>query len=82
MRGIAELLVESCGDCPPFDVVTGVSAGAINAAYLASNADHMVEATAGLAELWSRAATVTAAASCRTPRSATASAIGLAPWCV
>ena len=31
----------------------GISAGAINAAYLASRADRMVEATSGLAALWS-----------------------------
>ncbi len=35
-------------------IITGVSAGAINAAYLASHPGTLVEATEGLARLWSR----------------------------
>jgi NTE family protein len=53
LQGLAEILRERFGDRPPFDVVTGISAGAINAAYLASRADRMVEATRGLTALWS-----------------------------
>src|SRR5207247_10859810 len=36
---------ERFGDRPPFDVVTGISAGAVNAAYLASRADRLREAS-------------------------------------
>src|SRR5437870_638370 len=52
LQGLAEIVGERFGDRPPFDVVTGISAGAINAAYLASRADRMAEASAGLAALW------------------------------
>src|SRR5258705_5212373 len=44
LQGLAEIVGERFGDRPPFDVVTGISAGAINAAYLASRADRMAEA--------------------------------------
>ena len=54
LRGIAQILEESFEDRPLFDVVTGISAGAINAAYLASCADRMVDASTGLAKLWSQ----------------------------
>ena len=53
LQGLAEIPGTRFGDRPPFDVVTGISAGSINAAYLASRADRMVEATNGLAALWS-----------------------------
>ena len=53
LQGLAEIIGERPGGQPLFDVVTGISAGAINAAYLASRADRMVEATSGLAALWS-----------------------------
>src|SRR5207245_4461472 len=52
LQGLAEIVGERFGDRPPFDVVTGISAGAINAAYVASRADRMAEASAGLAALW------------------------------
>jgi len=52
LQGLAEILGERFGDRPPFDVVTGISAGAINAAYLASRADRMAEASGRLAALW------------------------------
>lgn len=38
----------------PFQVMTGVSAGAINMAYLASNSHSLWEASAGLASFWSK----------------------------
>jgi NTE family protein len=40
------------GGRPFFNIITGVSAGGINAAYLASRADRMVEAVDGLYALW------------------------------
>src|SRR5438093_13747793 len=52
LQGLAEIVGERFGDRPPFDVVTGISAGAINAAYLASRADRMAEASGRLAALW------------------------------
>ncbi len=36
----------------PFDIFTGASAGAINAAFLASQADNFLQATENLANLW------------------------------
>jgi NTE family protein len=53
LQGIAEILAEPFGNRPLFDVLSGISAGAINAAYLASRADRMADAMSGLAELWS-----------------------------
>ncbi len=52
LQGLAEIVGRRFGDRPPFDVVTGISAGAINAAYLASRGDRMAEATGRLAALW------------------------------
>lgn len=38
----------------PFPVLTGVSAGAINASYLAAKAEDIFQAAQGLAEVWSK----------------------------
>src|SRR5258705_11108515 len=54
LRGIAQILEESFEDRPLFDVVPGISAGAINAAYPASCADRLGEASPGLAKLGGR----------------------------
>lgn len=53
LQGLAQILRPQLGDRPAFDVLTGISTGAINAAYLASNADRMADAFGGLAALWS-----------------------------
>ncbi len=52
LQGFAQILREHIADRPLFDVVTGVSAGAINAAYVASKADHMIDGIGGLTTLW------------------------------
>lgn len=50
LRGLAEI----AGPGPsPFKVLTGTSAGAINAAYLAQASEDFTEATRGLVSLWS-----------------------------
>lgn len=54
--GVLRHIGERCPDrC--FPILTGVSAGAINIAYLASHTGNFAEATAGLAEHWSRLTT-------------------------
>jgi NTE family protein len=51
--GVIKALAEITGsDATPFKVMTGVSAGAINAAYLLSRADHFGIAAQGLWDLW------------------------------
>ena len=39
-------------DIVPFDVITGTSAGSINAAYLAANADQFHDAVAMMSKMW------------------------------
>jgi NTE family protein len=51
LRAIAEIRKAS-PECQPIKVITGVSAGAINAAYMASNADSDYEASLKLTEFW------------------------------
>ena len=53
LQGLAEILGRFLANRPLFDVVTGISAGAINAAYLASKADRMTEGISGIRALWS-----------------------------
>jgi len=51
--GVVKALAELAGGGPsPFNVITGVSAGAINGAYLMSNADDFSKASDGLHRLW------------------------------
>lgn len=53
VEAIAEIATEE--NLPqPLRIITGVSAGAINAAYLAATADHFSEAAARMSALWSR----------------------------
>ncbi len=53
--GVIKALSEILGkDESPFRVMTGVSAGAINTAYLLSRADHFKVAAQGLWDLWER----------------------------
>ncbi len=53
--GVIKALSEIIGkDASPFKVMTGVSAGAINTAYLLSRADHFKVAAQGLWDLWER----------------------------
>jgi len=54
LRGMAKILAKRFEDRPLFSVLTGISAGAINAAYLASRADRMADAASSLAEIWSQ----------------------------
>jgi NTE family protein len=51
LRAIAEIR-KSSPECQPIKVITGVSAGAINAAYAASYADADYEASIKLTEFW------------------------------
>ncbi|MBC7386257.1 MAG: patatin-like phospholipase family protein [Cryobacterium sp.] len=51
LRGIAEVLGPSA-DSFPFSSVCGVSAGAINAAYIASRSHEFREGVAGVCQLW------------------------------
>lgn len=51
VRGIAQIAV-SCGIEHPFRILTGVSAGAINAAYLAAHGDEIGSASERLTEFW------------------------------
>jgi len=53
LQGFAEILRTRVGQRPLFDVLTGISAGAINAAYVASRADRMADRIASLAAVWS-----------------------------
>jgi NTE family protein len=51
--GVIKALAEITGaDQTPFSIMTGVSAGAINAAYMMSRADHFSIAAQGLWDLW------------------------------
>lgn len=51
--GVIRALAELTGAGPsPFNVITGVSAGAINGAYLMSHADDFSRASQGLHQLW------------------------------
>ncbi len=55
--GVLQAVARIRRDCDvrkgcPFDVITGTSAGAINAVALACNADHFDMAIAGLADIW------------------------------
>lgn len=51
VRGIVEIAT-SCGIDHPFRILTGVSAGAINAAYLAAYADATAAASVRLTQFW------------------------------
>ncbi len=51
MKAIAEIS-NAYGSKQPFDIVTGVSAGAINVAFWAAHADNMREASENLCRLW------------------------------
>lgn len=53
IRGLAEIASKR-GHAMPFEVVTGASAGAINAAYVAATADHFAAASVKLAEFWGK----------------------------
>jgi NTE family protein len=53
LQGLAEILGTHMRTRPLFDVITGISAGAINAGYVASKADRMADVMGGLAALWS-----------------------------
>ncbi len=51
--GVLQAIAEHVPAGPiPFQVITGVSGGALNAAYLASRSDDFQAATRGLADLW------------------------------
>ena len=52
LRGISEILGKPAASGTPFNVVTGISAGAINAAYLAAGAQDFAASTAGLYQFW------------------------------
>lgn len=52
LRGLGEILGKKYGNRPFLDIVTGISAGSINAAYVSSKADRMAEAVEGLYALW------------------------------
>jgi NTE family protein len=52
MKGIAEILERSGVDVP-FPIVSGVSAGAINSAYIASRNEPFSESASSLCDLWS-----------------------------
>lgn len=51
IKGIAAI-AKDCGVARPFDIIAGVSAGAINAAYLASVADDWQGGTERLGQMW------------------------------
>lgn len=52
LRGLYEICKEA-GNLNPFRNLVGVSAGAINAAYLATEADNLEKATQNLCRMWS-----------------------------
>lgn len=54
--GVINALADICKDLnmpSPFSIYTGVSAGAINAAYMASGCDAFAKTSRGLADIWS-----------------------------
>lgn len=51
LRGIAEVLGDAAGG-QPFPILTGLSAGALNAAFLAAHADDFLSATEALWDVW------------------------------
>lgn len=53
LQGIAEVLGGGSEEQFPFSVISGVSAGAINGAFLASQQESFQKATQNLCELWS-----------------------------
>jgi NTE family protein len=53
LAGLVELLGLDGGDTPMFDIFSGSSIGALNAAYLAANADRSDHAIDGLIRIWS-----------------------------
>ena len=53
LQGVAEIATE-LGLEQPFKIITGVSAGAVNASYLASCSDSFQQATDKLVESWSK----------------------------
>lgn len=52
LKGIAEICRDA-GIAQPFPIITGVSAGAINAAYLASHCDDFSQAAENMVKMWS-----------------------------
>ena len=55
LDGLVEVLGVRGADGPPiFSVFAGTSVGALNAAYLAANADHADHGIAGLVDVWQR----------------------------
>lgn len=50
--GVLAAIAERCGHDNPFPIVTGVSAGSINAVYLAGNPDPFLTGCRRLAEAW------------------------------
>ncbi|MFW7381278.1 MAG: patatin-like phospholipase family protein [Oligoflexus sp.] len=53
MKGVAEIWRQSYSEQNPFPIITGVSAGSINACYLASQADRFYDGVSQLADFWS-----------------------------
>lgn len=51
MKAIAEILPANCAN--PFPIICGTSAGAINAAMLATQADHFTQGVKRLEDIWS-----------------------------
>lgn len=52
LQGVADVVRQELGRALPIDVISGVSAGAINSTYLASRAHEMESAISGLFQLW------------------------------
>src|SRR6266446_6941978 len=53
LEGLAEILGPHFQNRPFFEVITGISAGGISAAYVASKADRMIEGISSLRAVWS-----------------------------
>lgn len=53
LRGIAEI-TKRLGIAQPFPIITGVSAGAINASFLATGCDKLGSTTDAMAKMWSQ----------------------------
>lgn len=51
LQGISDILGTDCG-AQPFPVITGISAGAINAAFMAGASDSFAHQTLKLSEIW------------------------------